>query len=200
VRKLLLPLAVLTALAAAALLLWSPDRSDQSGQPARAGQATRAATTAPAGDPTVAAAPSGSASPAGAAPRRGDDPAVLPTTARGTRPRDPINAPVRPGAARTAVAFMTAFARPARGSAAGWWRTVAPYLTAQAREDYRGVDPASVPFTRVTGPATVLPPEEESHLVVLLKVPTDAGVYVVHLVPAGAGWAVSRLTPPGRQP
>ena len=155
---------------------------------------TGPARTPPAPPPPVPVVPVGD---------RRDDVGPVAATEAATSP-GPDRAAVtsRRAAERTASAFLAAFARPSRGSPAAWWRRVAPFLTEQAREDYLGVDPATVPFTRVTGPAAPLAPEDEGPHVLMLRIPTDGGDHVVHLVPdeaARSGWAVSRLTPP-RQP
>lgn len=95
---------------------------------------------------------------------------------------------------RFAVAFMSAFARPADGSFDRWWARVAPYLTAEAAEEYRWVDPANITFTRVTGSGVIQPSLGESHLVRDVAVPTDDGVFIVHVWRADDRLQVSGFT------
>lgn len=78
-----------------------------------------------------------------------------------------------------AVAFVTAYARPDVDDKDQWWLNVEPFLSAQARVLYRDVDPGMVPFTHVTGEATIMPTEAPEHLLVPVHVPTDAGVWLV---------------------
>lgn len=96
---------------------------------------------------------------------------------------------------------MKAFARPPAGTPPQrWWATVKPLLTDQAQLDYDGTDPATVPYTAVTGPPTPSPtPLDEGHtaLAALVDVPTTAGTYRVALTAHGTGgWRVSRASPP----
>ena len=99
------------------------------------------------------------------------------------------------GAVEAAGVALELFARPTLEYAA-WWDALAPVLSAQARLDYAGTDPAQVPAGEVTGSPEVL--EASSPLVVSVGVPTDVGVYTVVLSRTGAGqpWLVERLTPP----
>lgn len=80
-----------------------------------------------------------------------------------------------------ASAFVSAYARVDPVDERSWWAGVEPFLSAQARELYRDVDPGMVPFTRVTGPAAVMPSEAPEHLLVPVLVPTDAGMWLVEI-------------------
>jgi hypothetical protein len=103
-----------------------------------------------------------------------------------------------PAAAR-AVGFMHAFARPPAGvNASAWWARVVSYLSPAAAADYAGTDPANVPFTAVTGPATVVPVEAPTELVIVVRVPTDAGDYLVDIQTTPTGLWVTRATPASR--
>ncbi|MFC8523925.1 hypothetical protein [Pseudarthrobacter sp. NPDC057230] len=96
----------------------------------------------------------------------------------------------------TAQKVMTDFARPHMEDKQ-WANDLARWLTPQATADYSAVDPANVPATRVTGPAT-LTVDEANGYGVMAAVPTDAGTYTVQLLRTGpeAPWKVNRLTPP----
>ncbi|MGF1662336.1 MAG: hypothetical protein ACFCVG_07665 [Kineosporiaceae bacterium] len=102
-------------------------------------------------------------------------------------------------AVATAVAAVTAFARPA-APVDRWWADLAPLLTPAARTAHTGTDPANVPASAVTGPAG--PARSPSPFLATVAVPTDAGTYTVLLVrdDAGAGWLVDRLDPPPDDP
>ena len=101
--------------------------------------------------------------------------------------------------ARLAEKTMRLFARPDRPADA-WWADLEPLLSAQARQDYYGVDPARVPVTAVTGPARLVPLDTE--LVAIAHIPTDAGLYAVTLsrTPQAPAWMVERITPPEADP
>ena len=146
--------------------------------------------------------PSPSAPPSSGRDDEGGRPATGHETAR---PRDRRTAAAWKAAAGTAAQFVAFYARPAPGtSTRAWWHRVAPLLTEQARSDYQDTDPSTVPYTRVTGSPRVLPPQSGDDLVLLVQVPTNAGQYIVHLLPdgsdLGSGWHVSRLTPPATAP
>lgn len=91
---------------------------------------------------------------------------------------------------------MTDFARPAVEDKQ-WANDLARWLTPQATADYSAVDPANIPVSRVTGPAT-LSVDEANGFGVTAAVPTNAGTYTVQLLRTGkdAPWKVNRLTPP----
>ncbi len=115
-----------------------------------------------------------------------------------------LTVPAAPGPVDRAVMgsakrFMQVFARPGAGEQASWWARVKPLLTSQAALDYEGTDPAAVPVTRVTGQPMLVPMPADSptDLVAMVAVPTDVGVYTVH-VRTVAPYQVTRITPPGR--
>jgi hypothetical protein len=91
---------------------------------------------------------------------------------------------------------MADFARPGTDPAQ-WANDLARWLTPQATADYSAVDPANIPASRVTGPAT-LNVDEANGYGVMAAVPTDAGTYTVQLLRTGkeAPWKVNRFTPP----
>jgi hypothetical protein len=99
-------------------------------------------------------------------------------------------------ATETAVTAMTDFARP-RLEATQWANDLARWLTPQATADYSAVDPANIPATRVTGPATLMVDEANGYGVTA-AVPTDAGTYTLQLLRTSqdAPWKVNRFTPP----
>jgi hypothetical protein len=91
---------------------------------------------------------------------------------------------------------MADFARPTVGDQQ-WANDLARWLTPQATADYSAVDPANIPASRVTGPAT-LTVDEANGYGVTATVPTNAGTYTLQLLRTGkdAPWKVNRLTPP----
>lgn len=95
-----------------------------------------------------------------------------------------------------ATDVMTAFARPPESERAIWWDNVAPYLSERSRDDYQRVDPATVPFTTLAGPALVVPTDAPSDLLMVVLVPTDAGDYRVEMETDSAGIHVTRIVPP----
>ncbi|MBX7445984.1 MULTISPECIES: hypothetical protein [unclassified Arthrobacter] len=104
--------------------------------------------------------------------------------------------PSKDAAVDTAQKAMADFARPGLEDKQ-WANDLARWLTPQATADYSAVDPANVPATRVTGPAT-LTVDEANGYGILAAVPTDAGTYSLQLLRTGPGapWKVNRLTPP----
>lgn len=113
--------------------------------------------------------------------------------------RTPAAAPTadvdRTDAAATAVKAMTLFAR-RTVPAQQWIDELAVYMTPQAAQDYRYVDPANVPAAAVTGPGKVIP--TDSAWLARVQVPTDAGAYLVILsrTEEDPRWRVARFTPP----
>jgi hypothetical protein len=99
-------------------------------------------------------------------------------------------------AAETAAMAMADFARP-RTEATRWANDFARWLTPEATAAYSAVDPANIPASRVTGPATLTMDESNGYGVVA-TVPTDAGPYQMQLLRTSrdAPWKVPRLTPP----
>ncbi|MCB5275517.1 hypothetical protein BJG92_03068 [Arthrobacter sp. SO5] len=91
---------------------------------------------------------------------------------------------------------MTDFARPTMEDEQ-WANDLARWLTPRATADYSAVDPANIPASRVTGPAT-LAVDETNGFGVKASVPTNAGTYTVQLLRTGkdSPWKVNRLTPP----
>jgi hypothetical protein len=91
---------------------------------------------------------------------------------------------------------MAAFARP-KAEATQWANDFARWLTPHATAAYSAVDPANIPVSKVTGPAT-LAVDETNGYGVIATVPTDIGPYKVHLLRASqdSPWKVNRLTPP----
>lgn len=100
-----------------------------------------------------------------------------------------------PAASKTATAFMKAYARPKKGTdASEWWDKAKGYLTAKAQQEYAGADPQNIPFAKVTGPASVTPlMDVPQDLDLPVKVPTDAGVFTVHVSDDQDGVKVTTL-------
>ena len=127
------------------------------------------------------------------------DPADAPAGAPQTIAVDPAS-PAAAAAIKRATDFTTAYARPSRTSQHAWWAGVTPHLSPQAVLDYNGVLATRVPYTRVTGPGRLQPFGDGSQRVLLVAVPTDAGMVRVHLVPDEArGWVVTRAEMPARR-
>lgn len=146
--------------------------------------------TSPPAPATSAAVPA----PPGAEP---DGTTVAPAAT--AAPRNKPEAATFKAAASTATAFMKAFARPGGAvDEAAWWNAVRSFMTDQAATDYEGVDPAQVPFSRVTGAPAVIPTDAPAALLTAVRVPTDAGDYVVELTSTEQGLKVSRVVPPVR--
>lgn len=127
----------------------------------------------------------------------------IPTSATGTDTTDNAQSSASPVMASDVLAlageFAARFARPLPGvTREQWWADVAELMTAQARADYADIDPAAIPYTAVTGPASILSTgADHSDLVTFVQVPTTAGIYVVHLrIDPTRGWAVNQVTPP----
>jgi hypothetical protein len=99
-------------------------------------------------------------------------------------------------AVEAAEKAMTDFARPGVEEKQ-WANDLARWLTPQATADYSAVDPANIPASRVTGPATLSVAEANGYGV-MAAVPTDAGTYTLQLLRIGkeAPWKVNRFTPP----
>ena len=72
-------------------------------------------------------------------------------------------------AAAFAVTGMTAFARTDTAARTLWWARLSPMLSDDAKLDFAHTDPSKVPFTAVTGAASVV--EASAHQV-LVSVPT----------------------------
>lgn len=100
----------------------------------------------------------------------------------------------------TASEFMTAFARPAPGTDSGrWWSQVEPFMAQRSAAVYAGTDPQQVPFTQVTGPAQVVPTPAPAHLLRQVRVPTDAGSYLVGLETDETGIHIIDLVQEGQR-
>lgn len=98
--------------------------------------------------------------------------------------------------AKAAEAFMADFARPAATvTEQQWWTKVSGHLSEQAVTAYEGTDPQNVPFTAVTGPATIVPSEAPSQLLAIARVPTDSGWYRVEMTTTADGIRITRASP-----
>lgn len=120
-----------------------------------------------------------------------DEHADLPTPA----PAPTWDDTSRSAALSVAETAMQAFARPTLEHDR-WWAELAPLLSADARHAYQGTDPAEVPARAVTGRPVLT--DEASPYLAPVRVPTDAGRYLVLLSRTGRGepWLVERITPP----
>lgn len=112
-------------------------------------------------------------------------------------PENPEWTPESEAAAKeVAENAMRDFARP-EVEETQWANDFARWLTPEATTAYSAVDPANVPVTEVTGPAT-LEIDETNGFGVVATVPTDIGDYRVQLLRQGQDepWKVNRLYPP----
>ena len=152
--------------------------------------------------PTPAAAtPTGTTSTSTSSPQA---PAVNPVEPEGdlvdpTAPataRDEDQAKQFTAYAKAAEAFMADFARAAATvTEQQWWSKVSGHLSEQAVTAYEGTDPQNVPFTAVTGPATIVPSDAPTQLLAIARVPTDAGWYRVEMTTTGDGIRITRASP-----
>lgn len=119
---------------------------------------------------------------------------VDPTAA--ATPRAELQSKQFSGYAKAAESFMADFARPATTvSEQQWWAKVVPHLSEQAVTAYEGTDPQNVPFSKVTGPATIVPSDAPSELLAISRIPTDAGWYRVEMTTTGDGIRITRASP-----
>lgn len=142
--------------------------------------------------PTAAATADGSAPP----PVRSTSPTPSPTAAStaGAETEDSASTDLSEAEQAEVIdfahRFMDAFARPAAGTGLrAWWDRVAAMLTESAIEDFVGIDPSLIPFTKVTGPVVLvtLDGAEEAYWLQTVDVQTDAGTWrlTVQLVTPG---------------
>lgn len=135
--------------------------------------------------------PQGSPRPSASSPDAGG---VVPSSSA-----DPVIAGTADEGARAVgigVSVVVALVDRAPSTDEAWWAGVAVWLSPGAREAMVGIDRAGVPATSVTGPGVWVPGEVENAGQV--RVPTDAGTYVVALsrVTPSDSWWVDRVRPP----
>ncbi len=196
-----LVLAVLTLLA-----LWLLQQPDDSAQPAPVQPSSVSPSpAAPTFAPTAATTETATSTPSSTSPSSAPAaPPVDPVEPDGEPvdptepaiPRDDLQARQFSAYAQAAVTFMVDFARPPTSvSEQQWWGRVAPQLSEQAVVAYAGTDPQNVPFSEVTGPATILPSVAPSELLAIARVPTNAGWYRVEMTTSSDGIRITRATP-----
>ena len=194
---------VLAAVVLVALWVLQPrdDTPPAPSQPSATSSAPPVAAPAPVTPTPAAATPTGTTSTSTSTPQA---PAVNPDEPEG----DPVN-PTAPATARdedqakqftayakAAEAFMVDFARPAATvTEQQWWTKVSGHLSEQAVTAYEGTDPQNVPFTTVTGPATIVPSDAPSQLLAIARVPTDSGWYRVEMTTTADGIRITRASP-----
>ena len=146
---------------------------------------------------TRAPAPSATPSPGSLTVADPVDPAGTPVDPTAAAiPRDDTQAALFTTYEQAAVAFLTDFARPTTPlTEEEWWAQVKGHLTDTAAADYNGTDPQQVPFTTITGPAVILPTLAPTDLLIIARVPTDAGYYRVHMERDTTGIHISQVTP-----
>lgn len=198
-RKILGP-AILAALALVSLLFLQHQKSPHPATPAATTTTTTSVpsppVTATAATPPVSPTPTTSSTAPTDAGGNGEvEGTPVPSTAT-PAPANSAQATQWADATKLAVAFMKAFARPSSSStsAATWWAKVKPYLTPQAAADYDGTDPANVPFTAVTGAGVIVVLDAADSEVTAVRVPTNAGPYLVEILSGPDGSRVTRAT------
>lgn len=103
-------------------------------------------------------------------------------------PSPPTTAP-DPAALDVATRWTTAWANHPDGvSTYQWLQGMRPYTTEEYMTIMESIDPANVPATKVTGPATVLSSVAGS---IDVRVPTDGGPLAITLIKTGDGWRVT---------
>lgn len=114
-------------------------------------------------------------------------------------PADPADAPASDAdtsqGIQVAELFMTAFTRTDLDKTA-WFAGIRGFLTDYSVTAYQYTEPASVSAHSVTGTGTLVPGATST--IAAVDVPTDAGVYQVHLIRAAVSdpWLVDRAVPP----
>jgi len=104
-------------------------------------------------------------------------------------PPSPSTAAPDPQALDIAVRWTTAWANhPAGVSTYQWLQGLRPYTTEEYMTIMESIDPANVPATKVTGPATSISAVAGS---IDVRVPTDGGPLAVTLIKTGDGWRVT---------
>lgn len=106
--------------------------------------------------------------------------AVAPSTPPGSDAPTPTAASTPPSDAVTTATRFAAIWTDHQLDRAAWWHALQPLLSPAMARGTASVDPAEIPATAVTGPATVA---DGPGLVV--RVPTDAGGLLVRLDPTG---------------
>jgi hypothetical protein len=80
-----------------------------------------------------------------------------------------------------ALGFAAAWVDTAGKSSNAWFQTLQPYMTEDAAELMRGVDPASVPATAITGEAETDGSE--------VRIPMDTGTLILPMIEGDNDWA-----------
>ncbi len=104
---------------------------------------------------------------------------------------EPADSPsTSPGAAAplaVAASFTAAWLHHTGVTAAAWLAGMRPYCTDSLATELTGVDPAGVPATATTGPATLVPHDAGFAQV---QVPLDAGTLTLRLLASAGRWLV----------
>jgi|SRR5664279_1383129 len=198
IRKIVGPL-LLILLAATALLIRSGDSENKEAPDSPSKSAPRSSPVPP--QVSVTSAPP---APGPTELEPGPDPHEPKTTSVGPGnpavPADKAQAQVWASARTTATTFLTAFARPSGSNdSQAWWRGVKKHLSPRVTSDYESIDPTQVPFSRITGPARIVPTDAPDNLVLVVQIPTDSGNYLVELETTEAGQLITSVAPVGVQ-
>jgi hypothetical protein len=107
--------------------------------------------------------------------------------------QEPVESPVVAsgtlGPVQVAEVFAGNWVQRSR-SADAWIASLKPNATKHLLEQLQGVDPVSVPATRVTGPAQLIP---HSAALAEVELPLDAGVLLLRLVGPEGRWQVDGI-------
>lgn len=122
------------------------------------------------------------------------DPSTAPTTSttlptRLPAPPSPSSAAPDPQALDVAVRWTSAWANhPSGVSTYQWLQGMRPYTTEEYMTIMESIDPANVPASKVTGPATAISSVAGS---IDVRVPTDGGPIAITLIKTTEGWRVT---------
>ncbi|TDQ04085.1 hypothetical protein [Labedaea rhizosphaerae] len=122
------------------------------------------------------------------------EPSTGPTTSsplptRLPAPPSPSTAAPDPEALDVATRWTAAWANhPAGVSTYQWLQGMRPYTTEEYMTIMESIDPANVPATKVTGPATAISSVAGS---IDVRVPTDSGPLAITLIKTTEGWRVT---------
>jgi hypothetical protein len=138
---------------------------------------------------STAAQPQGQTPSPGQAGAPAAPPAASTTASAAVTTTPPAPAPPAPEALDVANAWARAWVNHPDGMTSDEWAAqLAPLTTDEFVPQLRTVDPANIPSTAVTGPAT---PTSSTGRVVEVDVPTDGAVLHLTVIATPAGWRVS---------
>jgi hypothetical protein len=99
--------------------------------------------------------------------------------------------PGAPAPEKVAVDFANAWVKSAGVTSAQWVKGMEPYSTKRLLEQFKDVDPASVPAESVRGPATVRPRDSQ---LAEVDVPVTPGTLKLRLLVSNNRWLVDAVS------